>query len=133
MKQGDSVAICVAGALINDGEVLLVHRSPSDCSYPDVWDLFGGHVEGDESLEEALRREAREELGIEVLTLRWLGQVFDPVEPADVHVYAIPSWKGEPVNAAPEEHIEVRWFGEEELPESDALGVYRALVVAALG
>lgn len=119
--------------MFNDGKVLLVHRSPSDRSYPDVWDLFGGHVEGDESLEEALRREACEELGIEVLTLRWLGQVFDPVEPAEVHVYAIPSWKGDPSNAAPEEHIEVRWFGGGELPDSEALKVYRSLVAAALG
>ena len=32
------------------------------------------------ALQEALRREAREELGIEVLALRWLGQINDPVE-----------------------------------------------------
>ena len=35
------------------------------------------------SLEEALHREeAREELGIEVRALRWLGQIYEPVEPA---------------------------------------------------
>ena len=54
MVQSDSAAICVAGAVIRDGKVLLVHRSPSARSYPDVWDLFGGHVDGCESLEEAL-------------------------------------------------------------------------------
>ena len=31
--------------------------------YPGVWDLFGGHIEGKESPEDALRREAMEELG----------------------------------------------------------------------
>ena len=56
--------------------------------------------------------------------LRWLGQVYDPVEPAVVHVYAVSSWEGEPVNAAQEEHTEVRWFGAGELPESE--GSYRA-------
>ena len=81
-----------------------------------------------ESLEEALRREAREELGIEVLALRWLGQIYDPVEPAVVHVYAVSSWEGEPVNAAPDEHTEVRWFGSGALPESEALNAYRELV-----
>ncbi len=133
MVRSDSAATCVAGAVIKDGRVLLVHRSPSRRFYPDVWDLFGGHVEEDERLEEALSREAREELGIEVLALRWLGQVYDPVEPAVVHVYAVSSWEGEPVNAAPEEHTEVRWFGAGELPESEGLDAYRALVVTALG
>ena len=133
MVRSDSAAICVAGAVINNGRVLLVHRSPSARVYPDVWDLFGGHVEEGESLEEALCREAREELGIEVLALRWLGQIYDPVEPAVVHVYAVSSWEGEPVNAAPEEHMEVRWFGAGELPESEGQDAYRALVVTALG
>ena len=127
-----SAAVCVAGAVIRDGRVLLVHRSPSAHSWPDVWDLFGGHVDGDESLEEALRREAREELGIEVLTLKWLGQVYDPVEPTVVHVYAVSSWEGEPVNLAPDEHTEVRWFSAGKLPESDGLEAYRGLVVTAL-
>ena len=113
--------------------MLLVHRSPSARSYPDVWDLFGGHVDGCESLEEALRREAREELGIEVLALRWLGQINDPVERAVVHVYAVASWEGEPVNAAPEEHTEMRWFGAGELLELEGPDAYRALIVAALG
>ena len=133
MVRSDSAATCVAGAVIKDGGVLLVHRSPSSRFYPDVWDLFGGHVEESECLEEALSREAREELGIKVLALRWLGQVYDSVEPAVVHVYAVSSWEGEPVNAAPEEHTEVRWFGTGELPESEGLDAYRALVVTALG
>ena len=133
MVKSDPAAICVAGAVIRDGMVLLVHRSPSARFYPDVWDLFGGHVEMGESLEEALRRKAREELGIEVLALRWLGQAYDPVEPAVVHVYAVSSWEGEPVNAAPEEHTEVRRLGSGALPESEALDAYRELVVTAQG
>ena len=38
------------------------------------------------------------------------GQIYDPVEPAVVHVYAVYLWGGEPVNAAPDEHTEVCWF-----------------------
>lgn len=132
MVRSDSAAICVAGAVIRGGTVLLVHRSQSARFWPDVWDLFGGHVNEGESLEEALRREAREELGIDVLTLRCLGRIYDPVEPAVVHVYAVSSWEGEPVNAAPSEHTEIHWFNVENLPESGALDGYRALVVAEL-
>ena len=68
-----------------------------------------------------------------MLALRWLGQVYDPSEPAFVHVYAVSSWEGEPSNAAPEEHMEVRWFGADELPESEGLDAHHALVVTALG
>ena len=39
MVRSDSAATCVAGAVIKDGRVLLVHRSPSKRFYPDVWDL----------------------------------------------------------------------------------------------
>ena len=132
MSRSDSATTCVAGAVIRDGNVLLVHRSPLKRFYPGVWDLFGGHVEAGESPDAALRREAREELGIEVLAARRLGQIYDPVESAVVHVYAVSSWEGEPVNAAPEEHAEVRWFDANELPESGALEAYGALLVTTL-
>ena len=132
MLQSDSAATCVAGVVIRNDTLLLVLRSPSAQFWPAVWDLFGGHVNEGESLEEALHREAREELGIEVLAIRWLGQVHDPVEPAVVHVYAVSSWEGEPVNTAPCEHTEIRWFRAEDLPQSEALEGYGALVLAAL-
>ena len=57
---------CVVGALLSDGKVLLVRRSPQRQFYPNVWDLFGGHVEEGESPEDALRREALEELQVEI-------------------------------------------------------------------
>ena len=133
MEQSDSTAICVAGALIRDGRVLLVRRSLSARHYPDVWDLFGGHVNRGESLEETLRREAREELGIDVLTLKWMDRIYDRVETAIVYLFTVSSWEGEPANAAPGEHSEVRWFGADELPESEAMDAYRRQVVWALG
>ena len=128
----DAPAVCVAGAVARDGSLLLVHRAPWVSVLPDAWDLFGGHVERSECLEEALRREAREELGVDVRTVRRLGQIHDPTEPAVIHVYPVLSWDGEPVNAAPEEHTELRWFSVGELPVSEALDAYGPLLRAAL-
>ncbi|MCE2464703.1 MAG: NUDIX hydrolase [Dehalococcoidia bacterium] len=124
--------ICVAGILAKDGNVLLVYRAPWLRFFPKAWDLFGGHVNDGESLEDALRREATEELGIKVLDCVWLEQIADPIEPATIHVYAVRVWEGEPTNMAPEEHTEVRWFNAPELPESEALDAYRPLLMAYL-
>ena len=125
-----SIARCVAGALIRDGKVLLVKRSPHVRHYPGVWDLMGGHVEGDESLEDALRREAFEELQVAIESFRPLGTIHDPVEPAEISVYVVSRWSGEPVNASPDEHIEIRWFSADELPRSAAVDGYGHVVQA---
>ncbi len=54
--------------LENDhGEFLLYLRdNKPGIPFPDHWDLIGGHVEDGETPEEALVREVREELGIEL-------------------------------------------------------------------
>ena len=100
--------------------------------YPDVWDLFGGHVEGEESAEDALRREAMEELRVEIESFHLLGTIHDPVEPAEIMVFAVTAWEGEPINAAPDEHTQIGWFPANGLPCSDGLDAYRELVVEAI-
>jgi 8-oxo-dGTP pyrophosphatase MutT (NUDIX family) len=52
----------VTAALVREGRVLLVHRSPNRRAYPDVWDLPGGHIETGETELAALTREMHEEL-----------------------------------------------------------------------
>ena len=92
---------------------------------------MGGHVEGDESREDALRREALEELQVAIESFRPIGAIHDPVEPAEISVFVVSRWSGEPVNAAPEEHTEIGWFSADELPGSAALDG-NELVVQAL-
>jgi mutator protein MutT len=111
----DRTQIAVA-ALVRDGHVLLAHRHPARRRYADCWDLVGGHVEPGESARLALARECREELGV---------LVHDPTpfpmaveDPAlDVFAFLVTRWEGEPLNAAPEEHDELRWFRPEELAD----------------
>jgi len=54
--------------LENDaGEILLYLRdNKPGLPFPHHWDLFGGHVEEGETVEEALVREVQEELGLEL-------------------------------------------------------------------
>ncbi len=52
------------------------HRSPERRWFPDVWDLPGGHVEPGEDERTALRRELREEVGVEALAIEPLARYF---------------------------------------------------------
>jgi 8-oxo-dGTP diphosphatase len=109
------IQIAVA-ALVRDGLVLLGHRHPSRRWYPDCWDLVGGHVEAGELPDQAVRQECLEELGV---------HVHDPVpipmtisDPTlDLHAFLVTRWDGEPVNAAPEEHDDLRWFRPRDLAD----------------
>jgi 8-oxo-dGTP diphosphatase len=109
------IPIAVA-ALVRDGLVLMVHRHPLRRWYPDCWDLVGGHVDSAESPHQAVSRECLEELGIYVHDpLPIAMTVSDPT--LDMHAFLVTRWEGEPVNAAPEEHDDLRWFGPSDLAD----------------
>lgn len=102
------------GLLVRGGRVLLGHRHPDRAIYPDVWDLPGGHIEPRETPEDALRREVREEVGVEVI--RCTEIPFPDFFPAAVtHVFTVDAWRGEPTNLAPDEHDRLGWFAADEL------------------
>lgn len=103
-------------ALVRDGLVLMVHRHPMRRAYPDCWDLVGGHIDSGESPHRAVIRECREELGVYIhdplpipMTVR------DPT--LDMHAFLVTRWEGEPVNAAPDEHDDLRWFRPRDLAD----------------
>lgn len=108
------------GALIRDGRVLLVHRSPHRRAFPDVWDLPGGHVEAGESEPDALARELREELGVQVATgsVSRLARLTAGrgAESVRLSAWLVGDWQGTPANLAPDEHDDIRWFRRAELP-----------------
>lgn len=110
----------VLGALVREGRVLLVHRSPNRHAYPDVWDLPGGHIESGETELTALTREMHEELGVQIATgsaihLCRLGAGRGE-ESVRFSAWLVCEWEGTPTNVAPDEHDEIRWFRHEEVP-----------------
>ncbi len=127
----------VVGALVRDGQVLLVHRRPDKHAYPDVWELPGGVMEAGETELAALARELQEELGVEVATgsARHLCRVdAGPADrPATLSAWLVPEWEGAPTNVAPEEHDDIGWFGLDELPPPAHPGVRTALLDALRG
>ncbi len=101
----------VAGVLRRDNRVLFGHRCPRRASFPNTWDLPGGHVEPDEHAAVSLTRELHEELGIRVRSLPDTPTVVvsDDSFDVDLAIWFIDDWDGEAVNAAPEEHDEIAW------------------------
>src|SRR6478735_8600543 len=124
----------VVGALVREGRVLLVHRSPSKRAYPGVWDLPGGVMETGESELGALTRELHEELGVQIATSstsHLCRLTAGPrEEPALLSAWLVRDWQGTPTNVAPEEHDHIGWFDLEALPPLAHERVRTALIRA---
>ena len=75
----------VGAMLVRDGRVLLGLRRRDRRVAPAVWDVPGGHVEPGESPRTALRRELREELGIEAELAGPLRRLVDRALGATAH------------------------------------------------
>ena len=107
----------VIGVLRCRGRLLLCHRAPEREWYPNVWDFPGGHVEAEESPQDALRRELLEELGVvvghvdEAPVLR----VVDAAENLVLTAWVVDEWSGEVQNMQPEEHDEIQWLSSAEI------------------
>ena len=58
-----------------EGQYLLLQGSPSKRIWPDLWNGLGGHVEKNESVLQAARRELQEESGLEAQSFIFVGQI----------------------------------------------------------
>ena len=64
----------------NRGRVLLQHKAKDSKVLPNQWAFFGGGIDKGETPEQAVRREAKEELGIELKNIDFLGRYVSPFE-----------------------------------------------------
>ncbi len=86
------------GILINaQGEYLLTTRPPGK-AYAGHWEFPGGKLEVGETIEQALRRELQEEIGVTIGSVeRWKSQVVAyPHARVELHFCKVRSWRGEP-------------------------------------
>lgn len=117
--------------LYRDDAILLGLRSPHRRSDPNCWDMIGGRVEDGETIEAALARELREELGVTPVEWVKIGVVDVPARasgvPSVLHIFAVTRWEGEPA-ISNHEHTRIAWFGIEEACALDGLASveYRA-------
>lgn len=112
--------LVVAGVLRREGKVLIGQRQAGD-RHGLKWEFPGGKVEHRESPAEALRRELREELGIEAVIGRELAR-YEHARPRKSRLLLmflrVESFEGEPQAIAFEQ---IRWEEPSRLPEYDFL------------
>ena len=119
-------------AIVRDGRLLLVKRRRA----PEAghWSLPGGKVDFVESVADAVKREIREEVGLEIELLRSLG-IVEMIGVDDQHwvspIYLARAPEGEARNNEPEKLEAVAWAALGALPSPLSLSVHKAL--AALG
>jgi ADP-ribose pyrophosphatase YjhB (NUDIX family) len=110
-------APAVQGLLERDGRILLGRRAIA----PSLgkWDIPGGFLEEGEEALDGLRREFREETGIDVEPVEWLGTCIDPYD--GYYVLGL-TWlvRGEGDPRAADDIAELAWFGPDELPDEMA-------------
>jgi len=110
----------VAGLIFRKGRVLISQRS-DNAPFPLKWEFPGGKVEKGESREAALRRELKEELGIEIdnLNLVFSHHHFYSAE-LTVHLrfYRVGIFTGEIENRI---FRQLQWAALDELPNFDFL------------
>ncbi len=87
------------GVLVNHSGQLLVQqrREGTDCA--GAWEFPGGKVETDETPQQALQRELKEELGIKLETMQVLTVLEHDYAHANVrlHTFICEQWSGKPL------------------------------------
>jgi len=134
MKPGKDFIGVGCGAIIinNRNEVLLLKRSSISRTEPSTWSRPGGQVEYGENAEEAVKREIKEELGIDIEVVRFL-EMTQTIEDGKHWIalgFLARHVSGTPRNVEPDKHDEVKWFPLSMLPENlnsytrNAINVY---------
>ena len=107
---GEEVQV-VAAVIRRDGAVLLARRPPDE-RHGGQWEFPGGKIREGETRADAVRRELREELGVETLSVgETLHEIKDPGTPFLI-LFLPAEIEGDPL---PLVHADLRWCHQEDL------------------
>jgi 8-oxo-dGTP diphosphatase len=128
---------CAGALVVRDGRLLLIRRAIEP--WRGTWDIPGGFCEADEHPEETVRRELREETGLDVELTGLLGMWLDhyggpdpdglPDMTLNIYYGAVPTDDREPV-LDPAEALGHQWFAPDELPDDVSFPDHTHLVLA---
>jgi len=110
----------VAGLIFHQSRLLVCQRSLQS-SFPLKWEFPGGKVEQGEGHEVALRRELKEELGIEVHSLKEVfrhGHLYRGIARVELTFFQVVNYSGEVGNRV---FQQIKWVPIKELTKMDFL------------
>jgi len=127
VKETEMKQEVVAALIIESQMILLGKRSLAREFYPNVWDVFGGHIEPGEHQHQTLIRELQEELGITPTKWTFLETIVASIPEErgvqsyqlHLHLYLVTAWSGTPVNQQLHEHSSIQWFALEQALQLD--------------
>lgn len=129
----DHPRVIVGVVIMNDdGDILLGKGNKWDGK----WTIFGGHVEYGEALEAAVIRETKEETGLDITDVRFLGlqeSIFDPKFHKKRHfIYLDYAARGNGEPIFNEEFSDAKWIKPADLEQYDILDSCKVAIKNAL-
>jgi 8-oxo-dGTP diphosphatase len=110
----------VAGALLDRAGLVLIAQRPRGKVLAGRWEFPGGKLADGESPSDALQRELREELGIDVRQFEWVLDIENALakSPLTLHCFVVTEYVGEP---QPRDGQALEWVPIEQLSQHDIL------------
>lgn len=109
----------VAVAIICDEhQRILLTQRPHHVPHGGLWEFPGGKLEPNETAEQALIREVKEEVGLDVLKHQFLGEVSHQYvdKTVHLHIFAVTHFEGNPV--CRESQLGMKWVQKDRLNPS---------------
>lgn len=124
----DTKVIEVVGAIIKDGDRYLVGQRAAHKSQGGLWEFMGGKIEPGETPEQALARECREELDLEIENERIIDSVVHEYPEKTIRLTLIECTPKVGSTPRPNEHQDIRWVTREEMEVLDFAPADRDLI-----
>jgi len=118
----------VVGAIIKNGDRYLVGQRAANKSQGGLWEFMGGKIESGETPEQALARECREELDLEIENERIIDSVVHEYPEKTIRLTLIECTPKTGSVPRPNEHQSIRWLTREEMDVLDFAPADRDLI-----
>ena len=109
----------VVGAIIKDGDRYLVGQRAANKAQGGLWEFIGGKIEPGETPCEALARECREEIALEIANERIRTAVTHAYPDRTIHLTLIDCEPAPGAEPTALEHSELGWFTPDEMSALD--------------
>lgn len=111
--------ICAVAVVENDGKILMGNKVKDVGPYPNTWRLPGGGVEDGESLEDAVRREVKEETNLDTQDVKKMGAYEDnePDKNGEMthYIFNVFKVKASGEHVASKEFPSLKWIDKKQL------------------